>query len=153
MLLHIIVTHYMGWVVQDDIQNALALSLQKLNQLRLTLPKVRVLYEGHAFTILPALKAVEQKKRHQGAHACLTELPLNYQWLLCNVLLFHNSIHNYQERKDEIKINGTELNCLKPVPHMWGKCIQFSSNTAQCEDIVLRRRYSKTERCTRQVKI
>lgn len=98
-------------------------SLQKLNQLRLTLPKIRVLYKGHAFTILPALKAVKQKKIHQRAHAHLTELPVNYQWLLCIVPLFHNCINNYQERKDEIKINDTELNCLKPVPHMWEKCI------------------------------
>lgn len=87
----------------------------------MTPPKVRLLSKGHTLRVLLALKAVKQKKTYQTAHAHLTELPLNYQWLLYNVPLFHNCINNYQERKDEIKINGTELNCLKPVPHMWGK--------------------------------
>lgn len=88
----------------------------------MTLPKVRLLSKGHTLTVLLALKAVTQKKTYQIAHAHLTELPLNHhQWLLHNVPLFRNCINSYQERKDEIKINGTELNCLKPVPHMWGK--------------------------------
>lgn len=87
----------------------------------MTLPKVRLLSNGHTLTVLLALKAVKQKKTYQIAHAHLTEFPLNYQWLLYNVPLFRNCINSYQERKDEIKINGTELNCLKPVPQMWGK--------------------------------
>lgn len=70
-----------------------------------------------------------------------------------NVPFFHNCTTAYQQRKDEIESNGTELNCLKPVPHIWGKCISSAAITAQCEDIVLRHRYSRTERYTRRVKI
>lgn len=121
---------------------------------RPTLPKIRVLCKGHKFTLLLFVKAVKQKKILSNSTCTSYITSMELPMCQCNAPFSHNcTIPPTNEGNMRLKNNGTELNCLKPVPHIWGKCIQFSSNTAQCEDIVLRHRYSRTERCTRRVKI